>query len=944
MDKDLEARLNYLIANNIWKQIAKVTEDDRGVDLKEELDQKWKPLWDYEPKQMDLKQNPEQAKEVGDYFLSLYQKMGQKILDNPSFILTHDNLQENWNQLLSPESLTAKEISYTVRKMVEHEPALKQNLQEYMENQIKEQIQNGNKALELGYLFAQEAFSPENRAFMKEEYENGDFVRYDLHPSIVKAVRVLLHDPEIDLPDPDNSDAAGKVHSRIGDLYIEEKGNPEYRLKTVLEEEQKRQELIQEEQNKQKILQEEQKIEQNKQRILQEEQKIEQEMQGWRGRRNVEDLGFTEELELPDDNKDLFVPLTSESIQTYFSESLKNLRDDDYKENPKQYIEQLMKMQLLESQGLISDKTMIATFEREKRRLFQLEPDMDLMEKLMIKKENLYKALVEKTEREEILDYQIGALNQLTKGSLVYEWMEYSNRLLLNDGKEIWQHLQTEQVQHERINMVSDMYKCFDDSLSMEPERVMKILDQARQQNDIFVEVLGKLDRSDAEKQKRYEEDKTVRFQVLDGIKHNAEKWLEEEANKNLTVPVTEKSLKTYFSESLKNLQDDDWKKDPERYAERLIKMQFLENQNFISDQNAKDAFENEKKRIFQLMPNEKLMEILAEKKAELYQKRGETEQNGKNTFEALDYQIEALEKLTRESTAYVLVEAGMDLSAYPLFEKGMQGYQSQQTEEVKKEKIKLLGDKRIVFSKQKPEVRNQAVRQVTAFVDLIGTLDQSEEDRQKTYFGQEGLYGQILDGVKVNAENWLKEKQQEKQQEKQLEQEQNERERQFNRHVSEEELFGGISEQNENLKTVVDNLSKSVRKGIFGEKKENSREYDTMVEALDALLEDPIRKKPTPKQREDISQAYRLCQDYVALRTGAKTSEGKNRLNQANEAIKILEKMYPNVKKEKRAGTQNRQKISFQDLEHEAGHDRGRVAVHREVSREREPGRERKR
>lgn len=670
MDKNMETRLNYLIANTIWNQVSDEEIQDEVLASLESS--RMESPWGYELDQMDLKQNPEKAKEAADYFLSLYQKMGQTILDNPSFILNNENPEENWKQLLSPESLTARAIEETIRKMAEEDPSLKENLQMYLENQIKEQIQNGNKALEMGYLFAKEPFSPENRAFMKESYENTDFLDYNLLPSVRNAANALTNEPDAN-PDWLNEPEA---YSKIGRLYIEEPEKAEYQLKAVLEEEIKKQEAILKEQESQK----------------------------WK--HMDEDLDFTEEPELPDYNKDLFVSLTSETLQVYFAESLKKLQDDDYRNDPERYVERLMKMQLLESHDLISDKAMIEAFEQEKLRIFHLTPNMELMKQLDSEKEYFYQTLGQEEGRKEILNYQIDALNQMTKGSPAYEEIESRHNspgsYFYEKGKQDWQALQTKQVQNEKINIISDMYRCFDGSMNSEPERVMDILDKARKQSNDFVEVLGKLDRREEEKQKKYEEDEKLRFQILDGIRYNAKNCLEEQA--------------------------------------------------------------------------------------------------------------------------------------------------------------------------------------------------------------------------------------------------QNENERQFNRHVSEEELFGGISEHNENLKTVVDNLSKSVRKGIFGEKKENSREYDTMVEALDALLEDPIRKKPTPKQKEDIRQAYRLCQDYVTLRTGAKTSEGKKRLNQANEAIKILEEMYPNVKKEKRAGTQNRQKISFQDLEQESGRDRGRVAVHREVSREREPGRERKR
>ena len=483
MDKNMETRLNYLLANTIWNQISgEVDQDEALASLESSREDS---PWNYEIEQMDLKQNPGKTKEAADYFLDLYQKMGQKILDNPSFVLNHDHPEENWKQLLSPESLTVRAIEDTVRKMAEAEPALKQNLQEYLENQIKEQIQNGNKALKIGYLFTKEPFSPENRAFMKEAYENTDFLDRDLLPSVRNAANFLTNEPDANpdwIYEPD-------AYFKIGRLYIEEPEKAEYRLKTVLEQEIKKQDAIHEEQESKKR------------------------------KRIDEDLDFTEEPEEPDYDKDRFIPLNSETIQNYFSESLKQLQDGDYKKDPERYIERLMKMQLLESQDLIPDDAMIEAFEQEKLRIFHLTPNTKLLKKLDGEKKYLYEKLGQEEESKEGLNYQLDALEQLTKGSLAYEEIESHNSRPGNQfyekGKQEWQALQTKQIQNEKINSISDVYKCFDGSMNGEPERVMAILDKARKQSDAFVEVLGKLDRTETEKQNHYKEDEKLRFDVV---------------------------------------------------------------------------------------------------------------------------------------------------------------------------------------------------------------------------------------------------------------------------------------------------------------------------------------------------------------------------------------------------------------------------------------------
>lgn len=645
MDYNMEIQLNHLIADTIWSQIS--GKFSRGEIFSHGSSSQNYAEWGHELKKMDFAQNPERAKVAADYFLSLYQKMGQKILDDPSFVLNNKDLDKNWEQLLSPEALAVRAIEDTIQQMVETEPSLKQNLQEYLEAQIREQIEKGNKALEIGYLFTKEPFSPENRAYKKYAFDCGEFSD-ELVPQIKKAIVALTDEPDLE------EDLQWTYHSKnnaaIGRLYIEEPNQTNYRLKKVIKEEIKKREI--------------------------------------------------QEADL----------------------------DESYVDN---------------------------------------------------------------------------------------------------------------------------------------------------------------------------------------------------------TFIVEEKDIQDYFKYALNTLQEDEYEKDPALYAERLIKMQLLESHGLISDPAAIDAFEKEKQRIFHLSPNEKVLEALAEKKRELFQKRGEPKLEDQISIYSdydkveelgeIDHQILALERLTKGSREYELIEAETkDWSAYPYFQKEMQEYQSAQTEEKQKEK------------KEKIELFLRIMG--TAFMKAFENLDFPERDDTKNYRLSTPLRAQILDGIKNNLENLIEEKRQEQLQEQMLQ----ENEQKFNRHISKEDLDDEISPLNVDLALTVNKLATSVRKGAFGEKKDNSREYDKMVQTLAVLLEDPTWKEPTLTQKENIERAYEVCQDYVVSHKNAKTAEGKNRLNLAKESLKILAEMNPELKERQKGATQNRERISFHDLENGAGRNRHQtVNAHREKQKE---------
>lgn len=69
----------------------------------------------------------------------------------------------------------------------------------------------------------------------------------------------------------------------------------------------------------------------------------------------------------------------------------------------------------------------------------------------------------------------------------------------------------------------------------------------------------------------------------------------EPENQEDLYLSVQPEMLQTYFRESLEKLQDEEYEKDPERYTERLIKMQLLETYDLVHNQEWTDAFEREK-------------------------------------------------------------------------------------------------------------------------------------------------------------------------------------------------------------------------------------------------------------------------------------------------------------------------------------------------------------
>lgn len=129
-------------------------------------------------------------------------------------------------------------------------------------------------------------------------------------------------------------------------------------------------------------------------------------------------------------------------------------------------------------------------------------------------------------------------------------------------------------------------------------------------------------------------------------------------------------------------------------------------------------------------------------------------------------------------------------------------------------------------------------------------------------------------------------------------------------------------------LSEVVTDMSLSVRKGIFGRVKANSRQYTNMVQSLYSLLENPISVDQTQKQKEDLNRAYELCQEYVRLRTGARTSEGKKRLGYAREAIRLLKRLDPKLEERQAANEPSRKQVSIRELEQEAGHKNGPSAV----------------
>lgn len=711
MDHNMEKQINYLIADTLWSQISgKYT---RGTVLSDRYSSDGDEAWKSELEKMDLKQNPEKAKEIAEYFIGMYQEMGEKILENPSFILDDQNPQENWEQLLSIESLKVRAIGDTIQQMAENEPSLKQDLQEYMENQIKDRIKEGNKALEIGYLFAKEPFSPEVRASKMNDFKIGEFQDSLLEPRVKKAIVELTGNSRLEgeLEWKYNQES----NSAVECLYIGEPEKPEYRLKEVVGEEVKRRELI------------------------------------------------------------------------------------------------------------------------EKERLREL---------------------------------------RIKRNALEPDWFE---------------------------NVVKD-----DDSSEY-----------------------GLCDTG-------YEKD-------------YVEKYFDKEYLDKHEI-VSEESIQTYFKDALNKLQDEEYEKDPKRFAERLIKMQLMEDDELISDPEDINIFEKEKNRLFHLAPNEKLMNTLVGMKAELYQKRGETEQTEKNTLESVDYKIQAFEELTKGSRAYELVEAGKDFSAYPLFEKGMQEYQSAQTER-HQGNVKLISDAYTLTTqqltpKERDDIADAVERKVSAFEEALGDLDRSEEEKQKKYMSNNpALHFKMLDGVKTYSEKYLEEQkkeQQEREQEQRLEE-------QFEHSVSEADLTENLSPLNVSLATKVNELTTSVKKGVFGGKKDNSREYDNMVQKLSDLFDSPIRKEPTLKQREDMNNAYEVCRNYAISHAGAKTAEGKRRLNLVKETMEILTEMNPDLQRKQASTGQNAKKISFRDLEHAEGRsrsseDRREARRSPEANREKDAGRGRER
>lgn len=724
MDDTMKKQLDGMLADTIWNQIfeewGSVLEAARGSS------------WESEMQELDLKQNPEKTKEVADYFLTLYQNMGQTILQDPGIVLGEKEWWKDWRQLLSPQALCVKAIGDTIRQMAEREPSLKQDLQEYMEEQIKERIKKGDKELEIGYLFAKEPFSPEMRVFKKPDYESNYFPDqlkdqiYDAVDHLIDGFR-MKDDFDIGWDCEYGSDA----YKKIGELYIEEPEQAEYHLKEVIEEE----------------LENRLKEEQAREERRRKEEQAEEE------RRRKEKLA-----------------------------------------------------------------------EEERRR--KEKP-----------------AEEEKKRREE-------------------------------------------QAEEERRK---------------------------------------------EEKKKKHEED-LREMQQIDDFEIDEPENTQEDA-----VIVTSGMMQTYFEESLKNLQDDAYEKDPSRYVERLTKMQILEDQNLISDPASLDTFGKEKNRLFQLYPNEKLMDTLMEKKTELFHKRGAEEEAGTKNFEALDYQIHAIEQLVKDSVAYGLIEAGKGLPEDPLFRKGLQGYQAAQSENVQLAKIKFISDIHeclegtgylIHHSKCLIETMDKAKEQGTILVNVLGNLDRSEEKTEK-YFADGELQLRILDGIKTGAEKHLEEEKQEKQRV----QEREEWEQRMDISVSEEDVYGEISERNVDLALLTNKLATSVRKGVFGGKKENSMEYDNMVTALAAILEDPVRESPTFEQKERMNEAYEACQKYVLSHTGAKTAEGKKRLDWAKEAAGLLREMNPELKEKQQGSVGNRKQMSFRDLERESGRDsQPSATVRREV------------
>lgn len=195
MDEGMKKRLDRMFADAIWSQ--NVGESEKGEVC-------WRSAgvgdafsWGEVFEQLDLKDHPENAKEVADYLIGQYQKMGEKILKDPSFVFHQDGSKENWDQFFSPEAVAVRAIDVMVHQMVEQEPSLQQNLQEYMEKQIKGQIENGNKTLEIGYVFAKEPFSPEIFAFNQKAYENNLFEYDYLRPHVFKAI-VALSDVDVE--------------------------------------------------------------------------------------------------------------------------------------------------------------------------------------------------------------------------------------------------------------------------------------------------------------------------------------------------------------------------------------------------------------------------------------------------------------------------------------------------------------------------------------------------------------------------------------------------------------------------------------------------------------------------------------------------------------------------------------------------------------------------
>lgn len=717
MDDTMKKHLDGMLADTIWNQIfedwGSVLESAKGSS------------WESEMQELDLKQNPEKTKEVADYFLTLYQNMGQTILQDPGIVLGEKEWWKDWRQLLSPQALCVRAIGDTIQQMAEKEPSLKQDLQEYMEEQIKERIKKGDKELEIGYLFAKEPLSPEMRVFKKPDYESNYFPD-QLKDQIYDAVDYLIdgfrleNDYEFCWDCEYDSDA----YKKIGELYIEEPEQAEYHLKEVIEEELENR--LKEEQAREE--------QQRKEELAEEERKRKEELA-----------------------------------------------------------------------------------EEERRR-----------------KEEL----AEEEKRQE-------------------------------------------------------------------------------------------------EKKKKREED-LREMQLIDDFEMDEPENTQEDA-----VIVTSGMMQTYFDESLKMLQEDAYEKDPSRYVERLIKMQILEDQNLISDPVSLDAFGKEKNRLFQLYPNEKLMDTLMEKKTELFHKRGAEEEAGTKNFEALDYQIHAIEQLAKDSVAYGLIEAGKGLPEDPLFRKGLQGYQAAQTERVQLEKIEFISEvykcmEKTGYLADHPkrliEIMDKAKEQGTILVNVLGNLDRSEEKPEK-YFADGELQLRILDGIKTGAEKYLEEGQQEKQRE----QEREEREQRLDVPVSEEDVYGEVSKRNVDLALLTNNLATSVRKGVFGGKKENSREYDNMVAALSSVLEDPVRESPTFEQKERMNQAYEACRKYVLGHTGAKTAEGKRRLEWAKEAVGLLTEMNPERKEKQQGSAHNRKQMSFRDLERENGRDSQPAATVRRETRTQE-------